>query len=89
MCVQLQKYGLTRRSYETMHAEQGGSCLICGALGKLYPAKGRDILVVDHCHTTGKVRGLLCTPCNTTIGFMKDDPERLRKAAAYLERESF
>ena len=45
----------------------------------------RIALVVDHCHDTNRVRGLLCTNCNVAIGHMKDDVERLRAAISYLE----
>ena len=41
---------------------------------------------VDHCHATGKVRGLLCHPCNAGLGFYRDDPRLMREAAAYIER---
>lgn len=58
-------------------------CLIC--LGA--DATGRR-LAVDHDHTTGKVRGLLCGACNTALGKMRDSPEQLRRAADYLERAS-
>lgn len=40
---------------------------------------------IDHCHKTGKVRGLLCKTCNTGIGHLKDDPNILRSAINYLE----
>lgn len=43
---------------------------------------------VDHCHTTGKVRGILCDDCNISLGKMADDPERLKRAAVYLEQVS-
>lgn len=72
------KYGLTPEDYETMVENQGGRCLICNKA----PDKS---LNVDHCHTTGKVRGLLCWDCNTSIGKLKDDPEAMRRAASYVE----
>lgn len=53
-------------------------CAICGSTEKRFH--------VDHSHQTGVVRGLLCGPCNHTLGLMQDEPARLRAAAAYLER---
>lgn len=71
------RYGLTQADYDTMLAEQGGVCWICGTGGKLH---------VDHDHDTGKVRGLLCPDCNVGLGYFKDSPVALRRAAAYLNR---
>lgn len=74
------EYGITPEQYDRMHAEQGGVCAICGD-----QQRGRA-LDVDHDHVTGAVRGLLCSGCNQTLGKMKDSPDLLRAAAAYLER---
>lgn len=77
------KYGITTLQHSEMMKSQGHRCAICGDKG------GGDSRVfphVDHCHTTKKVRGLLCRKCNHGIGLFKDDPEILRAAAAYLER---
>jgi hypothetical protein len=65
--------------YEIMLKRQGGACAICRKTG--VP------LCVDHCHLTRKVRRLLCTQCNSVLGFCNDDPNILLAAAAYL-RES-
>jgi hypothetical protein len=62
-----------------LYAEQQGKCKICG----LEPKTARG-LHVDHCHSTSKVRGLLCHGCNVSIGSMKEDPEILSKAIEYL-----
>lgn len=76
-------YGLTLDDYRALLERQQHKCAICGI--DLDDAEARTICV-DHCHATGKVRGLLCVRCNTGIGYMKDDPARLRAAADYLER---
>jgi hypothetical protein len=73
------RYGLTLDQVGAMLAGQGGACGICRT-----PIDERT-LKVDHCHKTDVVRGLLCFHCNIGIGNLRDDPERLRKAAAYLE----
>lgn len=72
------KYGLTEQCYTLMLDAQGGVCAIC----KAPPGKRR--LAIDHCHTTGKVRGLLCGPCNVSLGAFRDNPRTLLEAAKYL-----
>jgi len=71
-------YGMTLADYEALLARQGGVCAIC----RERPACR---LYVDHCHATGWVRGLLCICCNFALGLFKDQPDRLRAGAAYLE----
>lgn len=63
---------------------QNHRCAICG--GERTGPGTR--LHIDHCHKTGKVRGLLCSKCNTVIGLAGEDPVRLMNAALYLEKQS-
>jgi hypothetical protein len=72
-----QRYGLTIDSHAALLEEQGHTCKICKE-----PAR---LLHVDHCHVTGKVRGILCIKCNTGLGHFRDDVELLKTAIAYLE----
>jgi hypothetical protein len=72
-------YGVTKEFLLDLYEKQQGKCKICG----VEPKTTRG-LHVDHCHSTGKVRGLLCHGCNTSIGGMKEDPEILLKAIEYL-----
>jgi len=74
-----QKYGLTAADYDALFEKQNRVCAIC----KEPPSRYR--LHVDHCHITGRVRGLLCVSCNTALGLLKDSPERCQIAAEYLE----
>lgn len=74
-------YGLTVDVVEAMYVAQQGRCAVCG---DHRPLRGNDGLAIDHDHRTGKVRGLLCPLCNKAIGLMRDDPDLLRSAAAYL-----
>jgi hypothetical protein len=76
--AKLKSYGLTVEDYDRMLARQGGTCAIC-----LKTPEHR--LCVDHCHDTRIVRKLLCRKCNTGLGLFDHDPERLRRAADYLE----
>ena len=72
-------FGLSRQDYETMLVNQNGVCAIC-------KTPKSEILSVDHSHKTGKVRGLLCNACNTSIGMLNDSPEILKSAIVYLHR---
>lgn len=73
------KFGMSPEQYAVRLSDQGGMCRICGAV----PRPGRA-LPVDHDHSTGKVRGLLCDRCNRLIGLAGDDPAVLTAAARYL-----
>lgn len=73
------RYNITQAVYSEMLAEQSGSCKICQK-----PAKTSRGLFVDHCHKTGKVRGLLCATCNTALGKFDDNPEVALRAVEYL-----
>lgn len=75
----LERYGITAHDFEQMLDRQNGVCAVC----KETQLGGKN-LCIDHDHKTGKVRGLLCVACNMAIGYMKDDPQRLRAAADYL-----
>ncbi len=81
----LKRYGLTPEDYDRMLAEQGGVCAICGSSD---PSDRWDSFHVDHCHSTGKVRGLLCSHCNHILGKANDDPSVLLAAIQYLSRNS-
>jgi hypothetical protein len=73
------KFGITLVQYNQMLADQGGVCAICGKAPKQYH------LAVDHSHITGKVRMLLCLPCNKVLGYL-ENATWLAKAWAYLAR---
>lgn len=75
------KYGIGPEQYAELLAKQGGKCAICGTTD---PGRGREYLCVDHDHSSGTVRGLLCSPCNYALGQFKDDPDLLRAALEYL-----
>lgn len=72
-------HGLDPIEYERMYAAQGGVCLICSKA-----CVSRRRLSVDHCHDTGKIRGLLCAKCNRAIGLLGDDAVLVFKAYSYL-----
>jgi hypothetical protein len=84
--LQLQtKYGITLDDYNRLLIAQNGKCAICGSgVGGQRAGKSKR-LAVDHCHSTGVVRGLLCEQCNTGLGKFRDDPEILQAAVKYLK----
>lgn len=79
------RFGITLADYQTMLVAQEGKCAICRC--SEIDAKTGEVtwLPVDHDHGDGSVRGLLCSRCNHMLGHAKDNPETLRRAAAYLE----
>lgn len=78
-------YGLSLEEYDAILTAQGGACAICGTQRNENHHTGRLMpLTVDHCHKTGKVRGLLCGACNRGLGDFRDNPDNLRKAIDYL-----
>ena len=79
------KYGLTEESYQALLNKQNGCCGICGVNQNLGGKIKASNFCVDHCHITGKVRGLLCHTCNRSIGLMKDSKQTLLNAIHYLE----
>lgn len=70
------QYGITEAERDELIASQGGVCCICLAAAPEH---------VDHCHKTGRVRGVLCFSCNAALGQFKDRPDAIRRAAAYVE----
>ena len=85
-------YGITPDDYQRMLADQGGGCALCGttdpnAGNRHYKRTVRDVFDVDHCHATGRVRGLLCTRCNRLVGLAKDSLETATRLVTYLQKE--
>lgn len=78
----LSRYDLTLEEYNTLSQKQNGCCAICGTTKG---SKNGGRLVVDHCHESGNIRGLLCHSCNRGLGMFRDKPELLKKALKYLE----
>lgn len=70
------KYSLTPAQRDALVAEQAGVCAICLSAAAEH---------VDHCHETGRVRGVLCFSCNAALGQFKDRPEVMQRAISYLE----
>lgn len=79
-------FGITLDEYNRLYDLQGGVCAICGNPESALNARTREprLLAVDHCHNSGKVRGLLCSCCNTAIGLLKDDPKLVVSTLEYL-----
>lgn len=83
------RYGVTPEQYDAMLQSQNGRCAICGTTDPKTRTSGchvKSSFCVDHCHKTGKVRGLLCMECNTGLGKFKDNPDTLTAAISYLNK---
>ena len=80
-------YGISMEEYLKIFAAQNSACAICGRPGMSPDTlirSGRGASTVDHDHTTGEIRGLLCNGCNHGLGAFNDSPNLLQRAAAYL-----
>jgi len=83
------KYGLTEEGFFQLLSKQEGKCAICGfeftkEMSVVDNPNKAEKPHIDHCHTSGNVRGLLCINCNAGLGQFKDDPQRLQSAIQYL-----
>lgn len=79
-------YGISLQDYNELLTKQNGKCSICGVDNNGYYRKKLRAFAVDHCHTTNKIRGLLCSDCNTGIGLLKDNIDLLNNAIKYLNK---
>jgi hypothetical protein len=75
-------YGLTDTEYHRLHEDQNKVCAICNQ-----PEENGAMLCVDHCHSTMKIRGLLCKKCNVALGYLNDDITLLESAINYLKKQ--
>lgn len=84
-------YNITLEFYKELEAKQKGVCAICGFKDVYFDKNGNQFfrrLAVDHCHETGKVRGLLCSGCNGGLGLLRDNIDILKQAIIYLTKEA-
>lgn len=77
-------YGMSIDDYNVLFEKQNGKCAICGSVET--KRKASNFFAVDHCHKTGKVRGLLCDRCNVGIGSLEDSYDIVLSAANYLRK---
>jgi hypothetical protein len=82
----MNKYGITPEIYEQERIKQNYSCKLCGIHES---SEKHKRLHVDHCHTTGQYRGLLCGPCNRALGLLKDNTDTLKNAIEYLNENNY
>lgn len=82
----LKAYHMTPQEYEERLLDQDGRCAICRQPETMMRLGTPRALCVDHCHKTGRIRGLLCAHCNHAIGKLGEDPALIRRAADYVER---
>ena len=78
------EFGIRQSDYDLMLVSQKHSCAICSK----HISEEKRAFHVDHCHTTGKVRGLLCSNCNRALGYFKDSTHNLQQAITYLQRHT-
>ncbi len=81
-------FGITLEFYNEMLEKQNGKCSICKRPERVVHKKTKrvKVLSVDHCHKTGKIRGLLCSSCNMAIGLLSDSVEFLQNAIYHITK---
>ena len=79
-------YGIDTDQYNDMLKEQNYRCMVCNEV-ETGRARGGGFkcLSVDHCHTSGKIRGLLCSNCNSALGLLNEDRDRIHKLLEYID----
>lgn len=79
------KYGITLDEYKVMFDKNDGRCYSCGEIETVIDSRSHKVrcLQVDHCHDTGRVRGLLCTRCNLALGYLLNDPAKIERLLKY------
>lgn len=87
------KYGISRDEFSALFSAQEDRCRICkcdliNPVTKRVRPLTENVARVDHCHVTGRVRGLLCNPCNLTLGWTRDSIDWLQSAIEYLSVDS-
>jgi hypothetical protein len=80
-------YGLTIGEVEALLKKSNNKCYICQSEGFSMKECHRSVLVVDHNHKTGAIRGMLCHNCNRALGLLQDSEEILEKALKYIQQE--
>ena len=80
----LRQYGLSPEGFQALLKSQGGKCAICRSEN---PSARHGKFCIDHCHKTGRIRGLLCHPCNVALGRLGDNPEAIKRVLDYVSRD--
>jgi len=86
----LYRYDCTQEQFDAMKEKQNNSCGVCGIKAEdvIHKDFKYSPLVIDHCHTTGNIRGLLCPTCNNALGLFHDSIKKLSNAITYLKSTS-
>lgn len=82
------KFGVNYNEYKKILKAQGGCCANPGCRSNVPGAPGRTRFYIDHCHKTGKIRGLLCHSCNLALGHIQDKVEKLEGLINYLNDQT-
>jgi hypothetical protein len=81
------EFGITVEDYNRMVEDQGGNCAIC-LLPPAGTGRNTQRLHIDHDHETGEIRGLLCHACNTSLGQLAEDHERMQRMIDYVTKHN-